>query len=86
MQEAIIEQKDASLARTASSWNSPPLDPFPEAAELLGPERLGQLVWAFIALGVVVRLIRYLLHFPLWVNDDLKCIDYAVLYEFVPND
>ena len=21
-----------------------------------------------------------------WVNDDLKCIDYVELYEFVPND
>lgn len=53
----------------ANSWSSPPIDPFPEAAELLGPKRVEQIVWAFIALGITVRLIRYLLQFPLWPDE-----------------
>jgi 4-amino-4-deoxy-L-arabinose transferase-like glycosyltransferase len=69
MQDARVPANDAAAVRTASSWSSPPLDPFPEAAELLGPERLGQIVWAFIALGIAVRLIRYLLRLPLWPDE-----------------
>ena len=53
-----------------------PIDPFPEAAELLGPKRLGQLVWAFIALGIVVRLIRYLLCLPLWPDEAFLAHNY----------
>ena len=69
MQGAIIEANGGVAARTAGSWSVPPFDPFPEAAELFGPKRLGQIVWAFIALGIVVRLIRYLLQFPLWPDE-----------------
>lgn len=31
----------------------------------------GQLAWGFVALGVAVRLIRYLLCFPLWIDECL---------------
>jgi hypothetical protein len=72
----MIEHKDVAPAGTASSWSLPPIDPFPEAAEFLGPKRLGQLVWAFIALGIVVRLIRYLLRMPIWPDEAFLAHNY----------
>src|SRR5262249_23418152 len=33
------------------------------------PSRIGRWVWAFIALGVAIRLVGYLLRFPLWVDE-----------------
>ncbi len=68
--------EDAASAPVIGSWNLPPMDPFPEAAEWLGPRRLSHLVWAFIALGIVVRLIRYLLHFPLWPDEAFLAHNY----------
>ncbi len=47
-------------------------------------QRLNQLAWAFVALGVVLRVGRYLLNFPFW-GDELMLIqnyldrDYADL-------
>jgi hypothetical protein len=35
------------------------------------PQRLIQWTWAFVALGVAIRLIRYLLKFPLWGDEML---------------
>ncbi|MGA2621135.1 MAG: hypothetical protein ABSF26_26220 [Thermoguttaceae bacterium] len=46
-----------------------PIDPFPAAAEWLGPRRIEQIIWAFLALGLVIRAIRYLLQFPLWPDE-----------------
>ncbi|MCI0376665.1 MAG: glycosyltransferase family 39 protein [Gemmataceae bacterium] len=45
-----------------------------ESARLAGdtwftPTRLSQLTWAFVALGVVIRLCRYLVRFPLWEDE-----------------
>ena len=36
---------------------------------MLGTQRLARIVWALIALGIVVRLVRYLLAFPLWPDE-----------------
>jgi 4-amino-4-deoxy-L-arabinose transferase-like glycosyltransferase len=69
MKDAIVKPNGADATPAASSWSLPPFDPFPAAAELLGPKRIEQIVWAFIALGIVVRLIRYLLLFPLWPDE-----------------
>jgi 4-amino-4-deoxy-L-arabinose transferase-like glycosyltransferase len=52
------------------------LDPFPEAARALGPQRVNQLIWAFLILGLVVRTIRYLLQFPLWPDETYLAQNY----------
>ena len=44
-------------------------DPFPTAAESLGAVRLSRIAWTFIALGILIRGIRYLLNFPLWPDE-----------------
>ena len=36
---------------------------------MFGAARLARLAWAFIALGVLVRSIRFLLDFPLWPDE-----------------
>ncbi len=45
-----------------------PLDQ-PSRAELLDPLRQRQLIWAFVALGLAARAVRYLLRFPLWEDE-----------------
>jgi hypothetical protein len=39
------------------------------AAESNGNARVGRLVWGFVALGTIIRLVGYLLRFPLWVDE-----------------
>ena len=46
-----------------------PLDPFPAATQMLGADRLARIAWAFVALGIVIRAIRFLLDFPLWPDE-----------------
>jgi hypothetical protein len=46
-----------------------PLDPFPAATAIFGPQRLAQIAWAFVGLGILIRSIRYLLNFPLWPDE-----------------
>ena len=46
-----------------------PLDPFPTATGMFGADRLTQIAWAFVALGIVIRMIRFLLNFPLWPDE-----------------
>ncbi|HEX5445425.1 MAG TPA: glycosyltransferase family 39 protein, partial [Pirellulales bacterium] len=41
----------------------------PSRAELLSPLRQRQLIWAFVALGLAARAVRYLLRFPLWEDE-----------------
>ncbi len=45
------------------------LDPFPAAAGQFGADRLARIAWAFVALGIVIRTVRYLLDFPLWPDE-----------------
>jgi 4-amino-4-deoxy-L-arabinose transferase-like glycosyltransferase len=60
-------EKQARSGKAAGGFV--PLDPFPAAAAMLGEVRLAQITWALIGLGVAVRLIRYLLNFPLWPDE-----------------
>ena len=46
-----------------------PLDPFPAATAMFGADRLAQIAWAFVGLGIVIRMIRFLLNFPLWPDE-----------------
>jgi 4-amino-4-deoxy-L-arabinose transferase-like glycosyltransferase len=46
-----------------------PLDPFPAATRILGADRLARIAWAFVALGILIRAIRFLLDFPLWPDE-----------------
>ena len=68
-----------------------PLDPFPAATGMFGADRLAQIAWAFVVLGIVIRAVRFLLNFPLWPDeaylahnfldrgylDLLRALDYA---------
>ena len=69
MQKVTARTDCADPAPTAGSWSLPLPDPFPAAAERLGPRRIEQIVWAFIALGIIARLVRYLLWLPLWPDE-----------------
>jgi 4-amino-4-deoxy-L-arabinose transferase-like glycosyltransferase len=53
-----------------------PLDPFPAAGGLFTPQRIAQITWALIILGIVVRLIRFLLRFPLWPDESYLAHNY----------
>ena len=74
------EELTAKLAAAASPGEDAeglvPLDPFPAAAACLTSRRIAQLAWAFIVLGIVVRLIRYLLCFPLWPDESYLAWNY----------
>jgi hypothetical protein len=54
---------------TRDEWNSAPLE-----VSVLEPTdpwlaRCEQIAWAFVALGIVLRLVRFLLRFPLWGDE-----------------
>lgn len=46
--------------------NSAPAEPSPV---YLTPERINRLIWWFIGVGALVRLLRYALRFPLWEDE-----------------
>ena len=46
-----------------------PLDMGPAAASFRWKARVPQLVWGFVLLGTLIRLIVYLQRFPLWVDE-----------------
>ena len=48
-----IQPFDAPLLAIDPHWNA----------------RVGRLVWGFVALGTIIRLVGYLLRFPLWVDE-----------------
>ena len=39
------------------------------ATELPASARINRLVWGFVTLGIVIRLVGYLLRFPLWIDE-----------------
>ncbi len=67
MRKEFRASRDTTAAAAGARYL--PLDPFPAAAAWLAPRRIAQLAWAFLVLGIVVRLIRYLLCFPLWPDE-----------------
>ena len=46
-----------------------PLDAPLLTADLHGNAQVGRLVWGFVVLGTIIRLVGYLLRFPLWVDE-----------------
>ncbi|OGR20392.1 MAG: hypothetical protein A3K53_05715, partial [Deltaproteobacteria bacterium RIFOXYB2_FULL_66_7] len=44
--------------------------------EPLSPERVRQLVWLLLAIGVAARLVRYLLKFPLWCDEAYLSVNF----------
>lgn len=52
-----------------------PLRLFPSRRDPLTPERVRQLVWLFLAVGVAARLARYLLRFPLWCDEGYLAVN-----------
>ena len=40
-----------------------------EGDPLIGPDLLRRVTWAFVGLGVVLRLVTYAMHFPLWGDE-----------------
>jgi hypothetical protein len=66
----------AAIAAANAGGRFSPLDPFPAAAECLTPRRIAHLAWAFLLLGIVARLIRYLLCFPLWPDESYLACNY----------
>jgi hypothetical protein len=59
----------SSLGGDADETFFAPLDPLPDVTERLTARRLAQITWAFIAVGIAVRAVRYLLCFPLWPDE-----------------
>lgn len=57
-QKVGASQPDARLPIDATSLR-----------DLLSPVRQAQLIWAFVALGLAARAVRYLLRFPLWEDE-----------------
>ncbi len=69
-QKPAPAKKPRAAAKTVkTSADFSPLDPFSAAGTAIGPDRLARIVWAFLALGILVRAIRYLLDFPLWPDE-----------------
>lgn len=58
----------------ASSWT--PLEFFAAQRDPLTAERQMQWLWGFLALGVALRIIRYLLRFPLWEDEAMLSANY----------
>jgi hypothetical protein len=54
------------------------LQPTPEteASGLFSETRIGQLTWAFVALGVTLRLTRWLLRFPIWHDEAFVAVNF----------
>ena len=69
MREETASTDRSESSSPAGNWSLPLPDPFPAAAERLGPQRIQQIVWAFIALGIMAGLVRYLLWLPLWPDE-----------------
>jgi hypothetical protein len=46
-----------------------PIDVSLLEADLHGNARVRRLVWGFVALGTIIRLVAYLLRFPLWIDE-----------------
>jgi hypothetical protein len=53
-----------------------PLALMPERDEPLAASRQVQLIWWFMALGIVARVIRYVLRFPLWEDEGFLAVNF----------
>ena len=53
-----------------------PLEIFPAGSDPLSPRAEAWWLWTFIAVGLAVRLVRYLLRFPLWEDEAQLSVNY----------
>ena len=53
-----------------------PLGVFPAGSDPLSPRAEAWWLWTFVAVGLAVRLMRYLLRFPLWEDEALLSANY----------
>jgi hypothetical protein len=53
-----------------------PLEIFPAGSDPLSPRAEAWWLWTFMAVGLAVRLVRYLLRFPLWEDEALLSANY----------
>jgi hypothetical protein len=79
MSSATAEKPVAASPPQSQPLASPrlvPLDVFPPGTDPLSPQRQVQWIWAFLAIGVAMRLARYLLRFPLWEDECMLSCNY----------
>ena len=50
--------------------------PFRRPPSWFGADRLAWIAWAFVGLGIAVRLVRFLLDFPLWPDESYLAHNY----------
>src|SRR2546428_764329 len=68
------ERAVASPSQAAPRWE--PLDvPLPDCSPQW-QRRLAQVTWAFVALGVISRVWRYALRFPLWGDECYVAVNF----------
>lgn len=53
-----------------------PPDAVPWSGSILPARRLDAAVWAFVALGVAIRALRYLLNYPLWGDESYLAVNF----------
>ena len=56
-------------SRSKDGYGRPLLAALPGRPEPLSPQRIAQITWVLLAVGVVARVVRYLLEFPLWPDE-----------------
>ena len=69
MEHVVEERPSPALLRGDKEPSGPQSTPFSTGTELLSPQRQAQWLWAFLAVGLAARLVRYLLRFPLWEDE-----------------
>lgn len=65
---ALLDASASASAPRDRRWNGP-LELLPEELEPISRANLNRWIWFFLALGVLARMVRYLLRFPLWEDE-----------------
>jgi hypothetical protein len=76
MSQTTAEHSPVEGRQENASWQNLPLGIFPEGTDPLCPRRQTQWIWALLAVGLVARLVRYLLCFPLWEDEAMLATNY----------
>ena len=72
MSETVVQRPDFGSSSEGPAGpldGLPPLDAFPDVTAALSGEAQVRWFWTLLILGVVLRLLRYLLRFPLWEDE-----------------
>lgn len=67
-QAALLGTTDSPSISSGGQWNGP-VELLPEEVEPIRGQRLRHWIWFFLALGVLARVVRYMLRFPLWEDE-----------------